>query len=84
MKTTVLLLLSLFSQIALSDTGIPTTQIKVDQAGYPPGAVKKALVVTPTEASEFVVKRSPGSSLTMSVLPAARQHGLLRVQRMVH
>jgi endoglucanase len=35
-----------------------TTEIKVDQVGYPPGAPKVALVASKTAASEFTVRRA--------------------------
>jgi endoglucanase len=38
----------------------PTRAIKVDQAGYLPGAPKIAIVVAPRAASGFVVRRLPG------------------------
>ena len=41
----------------------PTTDIKVDQAGYLPGAPKVAMVVSKTPASNFTVRRGSDGSV---------------------
>src|SRR5664280_3693628 len=51
--TTILLLLAGRALAASA-----TTEIKVDQVGYPPGAPKVALVASQTAASEFTVRRA--------------------------
>ena len=51
--TTILLLLAGRALAASA-----TTEIKVDQVGYPPGAPKVALLASKTAASEFTVRRA--------------------------
>ncbi len=55
------LLLLLTAAAALA--GTPTTDIKVDQAGYPDNAPKVALVVAREPAKEFTVRRAGGDAV---------------------
>ena len=78
MKTTALLLLSLLSNVAVSNTGLPTIQIKVDQVGYPSSTVNE-IAINWNAPLVFILASvvAPGSSPIVGIQ-------LLRVQRMVH
>jgi hypothetical protein len=78
MKTTALLLLSLFSHIFISTAEIPTIQIKVDQVGY-----------LSSTANEIAINwNAPLVFMLAGVVAGGCSPivgiQLLRVQRMVH
>ena len=58
--TTILLLLAGRALAASA-----TTEIKVDQVGYPPGAPKVALLASKTAASEFTVRRAGDGAVAL-------------------
>ncbi len=70
MKLSAVLLFAVLAALGLSGAGqsgaqpvAPSAAIKVDQAGYLPGAPKVALVAAPSPAADFTVRRAPGGAV---------------------